>query len=110
MDSEISFIEIGSGDASTTSAFLARLFGWDFHVMGQGPEGWFQMPAIKAGMHGKDLAPSILVFFHVADMNAAVARVKELGGEASDPVEEQGFGHFSMCRDPSGVPFGLHQI
>lgn len=24
-------------------------------------------------------------------------------------IDEAGFGQFSFCRDPQGIPFGLHQ-
>jgi predicted enzyme related to lactoylglutathione lyase len=107
--SDVSFIEIGAGDAGKARAFLAQLFGWDFHSMGDGPEGWFQTPSIKVGLHGNDPGPGIFVFFGVPDLEAAIAKVKELGGEAGEPSDEPGFGRFSFCRDPQGIRFGLHQ-
>jgi hypothetical protein len=46
------------------------------------------------------------VFFGVDDIEAGVARVRELGGEAGEPQEiESGF--MAECRDDQGVPFGL---
>jgi predicted enzyme related to lactoylglutathione lyase len=107
--SEVSYIEIGAGDAGKARAFLGELFGWDFHVMGTGPEGWFQTPSLKAGVHGNDADPGILVFFSVPDLEAAIAKTRELGGEAGDPTDEPGFGRFSICRDPQGIRFGLHR-
>ena len=78
--------------------------------MGDGGEGWFETPAIKAGLHGGDPNPGILVFFSVADLEVAEARVGELGGESDEPsAEEPGFGRFCMCRDPQGIRFGLHR-
>ena len=109
MSSDVSFLEFGSGDAAITRAFLAKLFGWDFHVMGNGPEGWFQTPTMKAGLHGGDPEPGIFVFFGVYDLEDAIAKVRELGGEAGEPTDEPGFGRFSMCRDPQGIRFGLHR-
>lgn len=110
MKSDVSFIEFGAGDASKSAAFLGKLFGWDFHVMGAGPEGWFQTPSMKAGLHGNDPAPGILVFFRVDNLEEAMAKVRELGGEAGEASEELGFGGFSMCRDPQGIRFGLHRL
>ncbi len=109
MGSEVSFIEIGAGDAGRAHAFLEQLFGWDFHVMGTGPEGWFQTPSIKVGVHGNDPDPGILVFFGVSDLEVGIAKVRELGGEAGEAADEPGFGRFSICRDPQGIRFGLHQ-
>ncbi|HLN04596.1 MAG TPA: VOC family protein [Bryobacteraceae bacterium] len=110
MRSELSYVEIGAGDAGKARAFLGQLFGWDFHLMGGGPEGWFQTPSIKVGVHGNDPTPGILVFFSVPDLEQAIAQVRELGGEADEPgPEEPGFGRFSTCRDPQGIRFGLHR-
>ncbi len=110
MSSVVSFIEIGAGDAGKARVFLEQLFGWDFHLMGKGAEGWFQTPSIKAGLHANDPAPGIFVFFGVPDLEEAIAKVRELGGEAGEPTEEPGFGHFSFCRDPQGIRFGLHKL
>jgi uncharacterized protein len=107
--SEISHIEIGAGDAGEARAFYGQLFGWVFHVMGAGPEGWFETPLMKAGVHGNDPSSGIFVFFSVTDLEKAIAKVRELGGEASEPVDEPGFGRFSTCRDPQGIRFGLHR-
>jgi uncharacterized protein len=109
LKAEVSYLEIGAGDAGKAGAFLGQLFGWDFHPMGSGPEGWFQTPSIKIGLHGNDPEPGIFVFFGVANLEEAISNVRELGGEAGDPVDEPGFGRFSMCRDPQGIRFGLHQ-
>ena len=55
------------------------------------------------------------MFFAVDDMDAAVERVRELGGEV-DHLDQDGgeegqaqFGRFELCRDDQGSPFGLHQ-
>ena len=108
MNSTISYIEIGADDAAGARAFMGQLFGWDFHPIGAGPEGWFQTPSMKAGLHGNDPSPGIFAFFGVPDLEAAIAKVKLLGGEASEPSDEPGFGRFSMCRSPQGIQFGLH--
>lgn len=110
MKSEVSHIEFGAGDASKVRAFFGQLFDWDFHLMGKGPEGWFQTTLIKAGLHGNDPTPGISVFFSVPNLEQAIAKVRELGGEAGEPIEEPGFGRFSNCRDPQGISFGLHQL
>jgi predicted enzyme related to lactoylglutathione lyase len=49
---EVSYIEIGVSDASKSRAFLEQMFGWKFHPFGQGAEGGFQTPSLKAGIHG----------------------------------------------------------
>jgi hypothetical protein len=59
---------------------------------------------------GNDPDPGICVFFGVPDLEKAIAKVKELGGEAGEPTDEPGFGRFSFCKDPQGIRFGLHLL
>ena len=110
MDSKVSYLEIGTKNAETSRVFFEQLFGWSFHSMENNGEGWFETPSIKAGLHGNDPNPQFFVFFNVADLDTAVAKVKELGGKIEEPEnDEPGFGKFCSCRDPEGVLFGLHQ-
>jgi predicted enzyme related to lactoylglutathione lyase len=43
----------------------------------------------------------------VDDINAGVARVRELGGEADEPQAVPGMGWFATAKDPQGNEFGL---
>lgn len=110
MKGDLSYVEIGAVTGSQTSKFFADLFGWSFHRMGDGDEGWFETPSCKAGLHAGDPKPGVSVYFSVPDIEQAAALVRELGGQA-DAIgpEEPGFGRFCTCRDPEGVQFGLHQ-
>ncbi|WP_250123203.1 VOC family protein [Chroococcidiopsis sp. CCMEE 29] len=110
MASEVSYLEIGAQDAGAARVFFEQLFSWNFYPMGNDGEGWFQTPSVKVGLHGNDPEPQFFIFFNVSDLMAAVARVKELGGETEQlGPDEPGFGRFCACRDPQGIRFGLHQ-
>jgi len=110
MTGEISYLEIGANDTESTRHFFEQLFGWSFNPMGDEGEGWFQTPSIEVGLHGNDPEPQFFIFFNVPDLELAIARVKELGGETDEPgANEPGFGRFCICRDPQGIRFGLHQ-
>lgn len=103
-----SYLEIGVPDDTEARDFFTTLFGWSFTPMDNG--GWFDTGEVKTGLHGDDDRPAIVVYFEVDDVETAVAKVRELGGTASDPTpEEPGFGRFSTCEDPQGVRFGLRQ-
>jgi uncharacterized protein len=70
---------------------------------------------LPGGMHGGDKGAAPYVFFLVDDMEEAMARVRELGGEVVDmgiegDAEQQAkSGRFKLCRDDQGSSFGLHQ-
>ncbi|MER5873342.1 VOC family protein [Streptomyces sp. NPDC002044] len=116
MAGEVSFFELGVGDAGQARTFFGGLFGWDFEP-GTTDGGGFAIrtPNVPGGLHGADSGASPYLFFRVDDMEAALVRVRELGGSADD-VELGGgeesvarFGRFQLCQDDQGTPFGLHQ-
>lgn len=60
-------------------------------------------------------AHTLYLFFRVDDIDAALARVRELCGvivhhdSSDDPVSIARFGQFALCKDDQGSSFGLHQ-
>jgi predicted enzyme related to lactoylglutathione lyase len=115
MAGELAFLELGVEDAEKGRAFYESLFGWGFE-RGPSGQGWvISTPNVRAGMHPGDRGATPYVFFAVDDIDAAVARVKELGGSVEemdvegDDDSQARFGRFKLCRDDQGSPFGLHQ-
>ncbi|MGW4230793.1 VOC family protein [Streptomyces sp. NPDC004980] len=114
MAGEVSFFELGAGDAEQARTFYGGLFGWTFEP---GPGGGFAIgtPNVPGGLHGGDPGSGPYLFFAVDDLESAVARVRELGGTADgidlgdDDASAARFGRFQLCHDDQGSPFGLHQ-
>jgi uncharacterized protein len=117
MAGELSFFELGVEDAERGRAFYEGLFGWRLE---RGPSGGgftIDTPTIPGGMHGGDRGATPYLFFAVDDLDAALERVRELGGaieemegaSADDDETVARFGRFKFCRDDQGSPFGLHQ-
>jgi uncharacterized protein len=115
MAGEFAFFELGVEDVERGRAFYEGLFGWRFE---RGPSGQgftIATPTVPGGMHGGDWGAAPYVFFQVEDIEAALERVRELGG-VIDELDVAGgeesvarFGRFRLCRDDQGSPFGLHQ-
>jgi predicted enzyme related to lactoylglutathione lyase len=108
---ELSFFEIGVGDVGRARSFYRELFGWEF----DDSSGEIRTPNVPGGIHGGDEGASPYVFFAVDDLDAAIARVRELGGSA-EPIgqgeseeSEARFGRFMLCTDDQGSRFGLHE-
>ena len=115
MAGELAFFELGVDDVDKGRVFYEGLFGWRFDP---GPSGGGYMittPNVPGGMHGGDAGAVPYVFFRVDDMEAALARVRELGGQVDDTDVEGDdesvarFGRFKLCKDDQGSPFGLHE-
>jgi uncharacterized protein len=103
-----SHFEIGVPDARRAKTFYGELLGWSFETT-TGENAWIGTGGVRGGLHDGDDASNIVVYFRVADIEAAVRRVRELGGEADEPGPDAEGGRFTSCRDDQGVHFGLHQ-
>jgi predicted enzyme related to lactoylglutathione lyase len=111
----MTFFEIGVDDAERGRTFYEGVFGWRFEPGPSGNGYMIFMPDGPGGIHGGDPGASPYVFFAVDDIDAAMARVVELGGvvEETDVEGDEDSiartGRFKLCRDDQGSPFGLHQ-
>lgn len=108
MAGEPSHFEVGVPDAARAKAFFGELFDWSFTTT-TGDNAWVETRGVRGGLHDGDEDRSVVVYFRVDDIAAAVRRVRELGGEADDPDPAESGGRFVSCRDDQGLAFGLHQ-
>jgi predicted enzyme related to lactoylglutathione lyase len=102
--------EIPASDTSRAREFYRNLFGWEWQTM-EGPVEYHMTRtsedtggAIFSGDPG-----AIRPYFDVDDINAGVARVRELGGSADDPQPVPTMGWFATGADTEGNPIGLWQ-
>src|SRR6478735_12599434 len=91
-------------DLALAERFYGALFGWTFsrgsagglHVLGSEPEGGI--------VQGKPADRTTLAF-SVDDVEAAIAKVRELGGTAVDDGAGGDHGTWIACADDQGTPF-----
>ena len=104
--------EIHVKDGAKAQAFWGGVFGWQFGDPMPGMD--YRMAqiddksgaAIAAGDNAKS-HPN--VYLNVDDIDASVAKVRELGGSADDKMPVPGHGWFAAAKDPEGVEFHLWQ-
>jgi predicted enzyme related to lactoylglutathione lyase len=105
--------EIPSDDTQKGRAFWGGLFGWEFGESYPGPgEYYLTRLSETAGAAITNMEPGkrgIRSYFDVDDIQKGAARVKELGGEATDPMPVPKMGWFAVCKDPEGNDFGIWQ-
>ena len=104
--------EFPAQDAERAKGFWSELFGWQFQSW-DGPVEYHMTPpgsspsvAIYPSESG-ERGP--VVYFDAGDIDATVARVRELGGEAENKQPIPGVGWFARCRDSEGNHFSLFQ-
>jgi predicted enzyme related to lactoylglutathione lyase len=105
---DISYTSLWVRDVARAATFYGAVLGLEY-VPGDDnrgrqapglapPQGLWQHPALSA----------LFCSYVVDDIAAAVARVREAGGQAEEPVP-QAYGLTADCVDTDGVPFALHQ-
>jgi uncharacterized protein len=106
-------VEIPAGDTQKSRDFWGGLFGWQFQAYEGSPTEYHMTQlsdtqgAAISGTEEDKRGPR--VYFDVDDINAATARVKELGGQAGKALPVPGMGWFSVNKDVEGNEFGLWQ-
>jgi uncharacterized protein len=108
MINALGYFTLETVDIARAKAFYGGLFGWTFedqgstytHVVASDPACGFTK-AERAHGH-----PNL--YFRVDDVDAAVARVTELGGRAAVPADSASGRSVTVC-DDQGVSFSLWQ-
>lgn len=107
MDSRLALTEFPADDPERARRFWSEFLGASLEPRGEGEgEGWQtrdQAPAIGVHRRGRGPGDSFsLPYFTVGDLEAALDRVKALGGSVVHPGAQ-----WAICKDSEGSPFGL---
>jgi predicted enzyme related to lactoylglutathione lyase len=100
-------IEFPADDAERALRFWRGVLGVELSPReGDAGAGWvYEGDGVRVGVHQRGSGPGdtgSLSYFPVAEMAAALERVRELGGSVVHPGER-----WSICRDSEGSPFAL---
>jgi predicted enzyme related to lactoylglutathione lyase len=101
---EFSWHELATNDWEAAWGFYATLFDWQLdHDMDMGPMGINRPPEMPVC--------AWMPYARVADVDAACAKVTELGGQVlSGPMEVPGGDMVAQCMDPQGAAFAIHSL
>jgi predicted enzyme related to lactoylglutathione lyase len=103
----VPLIEFPADDPDRARRFWRGVLGAE--LVARAPEdgsGWeTERDGLRLGVHERGPGPgdtASLSYFTVADLGAALERVRELGGSVIHPGER-----WAVCRDSEGSPFAL---
>ena len=106
--------ELATADLDASSAFYSSLFGWEIAPFEGSPTPYLSIKnkgASNGGMRALDSPgppPHWLVYFGVQDIDAGLAKVKELGGTVhAGPIDIQ-MAKIGIAADPQGALFALY--
>jgi uncharacterized protein len=112
MAGKVVHVEIGAADTDRAQGFWSGVFGWEVGPP-MSPEMDYRMFQSAEDQGGAIVAAdkqgNLTVYFDTDDIDASLAKVAELGGQAGDKTPVPGHGWFAACSDTEGNAFSLWQ-
>ena len=106
---ELSYVTYRVADSAGFRRFYGRVLGWSFEP-GRVDDGWEPRSVHPmTGVAGGSDEHVVIPMWTVADIDAAVARVREAGGTVIEEPSQQSYGSSALCEDDQGVRFYLGQ-
>jgi predicted enzyme related to lactoylglutathione lyase len=110
----LSWNELASPDLDASMRFYGELFGWTFEEV-PGMQARYLSIKNRGATNGgirelspPDAPPHWLVYFGAEEIEAALARVAELGGSKLAGPIDIGIAKFGVVQDPQGATFALY--
>lgn len=104
---KVVWFNLPAEDTNRAREFYGRLFGWSFEPL-DGPVEYHVANEGGGGIEHSE-RKGLLVYFGTDDIDASVARVRELGGASGEPEAIPGVGRYARCTDSEGNDFGLYE-
>jgi len=108
-DGDLAYITFEVVDSRRARDFYGAVLGWRF-THGRIADGWqVEGTTPMAGLSGGHAEATTVPMWRVADLRAAVGRVRAAGGTATEPRQEP-YGLTADCTDDQGARFYLGQF
>jgi hypothetical protein len=110
----LSWNELGTPDPDAAAEFYGGLFGWTTSPMEGSPTKYLVITNGERSNGGirepmpPDAPPFWLVYFATDDLDAALAKVQEQGGNVLAPATDIGIAKIAVAQDPQGAVFALY--
>lgn len=115
----VTWNELATTDVDGARSFYTQLLGWEESSMDMGDGSTYWMFTNQGRMNGGawDMTGSLpegtpshwMVYFHVDDCEATVAKAVDAGGTILSEPRDTGMGPMAVLADPSGAAFSVIQ-
>jgi predicted enzyme related to lactoylglutathione lyase len=112
-----SWFELHTRDYPASISFYREVFGWNTHALSDTPEFRYTTlghgeQALAGIMDAESFLPDGVpahwsVYFGVADTDAALAQIVDLGGSIIQIAKDTPYGRLAAATDPTGAQFKL---
>ena len=111
MAGNIVHFEINAKDAARAKRFYSALFGWKYKDSEIPGIEYYVIDGVNPGgaINPLQQEPGPVVYFDTDNIDASIAKVRDLGGKSDEkqPIPSQGW--FAACVDTEGNKFSLFQ-
>ena len=109
---KISYVQIPAADADRSADFYESVFGWNIRRRDGGRIAFDDATGEVSGVWLTDRPPSVqpglLMYINVEDVQRALEKIVEAGGQIVTPLTPQSEGEaFATFRDPAGNVLGV---
>lgn len=111
MANSVAWFEVAGADAAALQRFYGDLFGWQIDA--DNPMNYGMVQAGEGGIGGgigpsQDGSPQVTFYVQVDDLQAALDKARELGGQVvAEPMEVPDGPTIAYFTDPEGNRIGL---
>lgn len=113
----VSWNELHTTDFGVSTSFYPAVFGWELESLSDTDEFRYSTAKVDgqvvAGLSDDAAVESApthwAVYVNVADVDATLAKVVDLGGTVVRPAVDTPYGRLAEISDPTGVPLSLMQ-
>jgi uncharacterized protein len=112
MGKQVVHLEFPAQDLERCKKFWEGVGGWsikDSGMPGMQYLMWQEEEGRGGGIYSMEGQSGTRVYLGSDDIDADIAKVRELGGEADDKQPIPGIGWFTGCKDTEGNEFSLFQ-
>lgn len=107
---DLSYLTYEVVDSAAFRAFYSKVLFWSYEP-GRVDDGWQILGTHPmAGVAGGSAENVAVPMWTVADIESAVARVREGGGTVIDEPSQQSYGRSALCTDDQGTRFYLGEL
>ena len=111
MRGNIVHFELNAKDADRAKRFYTALFGWKYRDSDMPGIEYYVIDGATPGgaINPMQEEPGPVIYFDTEDIDASIAKVRELGGTSDDKQPIPGQGWFAACVDTEGNRFSFFQ-
>jgi predicted enzyme related to lactoylglutathione lyase len=121
MAGEIVHVEFPSADADRAQKFWSELFGWSFEGSGMPDIDYLAGIDYRVARTGEQTTAAVFAcqkhsagapvyYYTVDDIEAARAKIGQLGGQAEEKTPIPNMGWLASCKDSEGNAFHIWQV